>query len=88
MDNWANSYPDLPDQPYDFISNDFVYARWKERHLVPNHKEVVMGACYAGFYCNYTHFEHSANLDVSYQKSTGSIVGWYYHKNSELLPLP
>lgn len=23
-------------------------------------------------------------IDVSYQKSTGSITGWYYHKNSEL----
>ena len=24
--------------------------------------------------------------DISYQKSTGSIVGWYYHKNSEQYP--
>jgi hypothetical protein len=30
----------------------------------------------------------SIHIDVSYQKSTGSITGWYYHKNSELYVLP
>jgi len=51
MDDWATYYPDLPDEPYDFISSDFVYSRWKERHLVPDHRQNVLGACYAGFYC-------------------------------------
>ena len=27
-------------------------------------------------------------IDVSYQKSTGSITGWYYHKNSEMYAPP
>jgi hypothetical protein len=26
-------------------------------------------------------------IDVAYQKSTGTITGWYYHKNSELYVL-
>lgn len=27
-------------------------------------------------------------IDVAYQKSTGTITGWYYHKNSELYVSP
>jgi len=72
MHLWTRDYPNIPEYAYNLASEDFIYSRWKERHLVPDHKQSILGACYAGFYY------------VSYQKSTGSITGWYYHKNSEL----
>jgi len=72
MDFWANVYPEDPDFRYDFMKSDIIFARWKERHFVPDHKQDIRGACFAGFYY------------VSYQKSTGNIIGWYYHKSSEM----
>jgi len=51
MHLWTKTYPDVPHFDYDFVSGDFVYARWKERHLVPDHKQSILGACFAGFYC-------------------------------------
>ena len=51
MHTWAKDYPDIPDVSYNFLDGDFVYARWKERHLVPDHKRNISGACFAGFYC-------------------------------------
>jgi Vacuolar import and degradation protein len=82
MHAWTMSYPVIPNFPYDFVSNDHLYARWKERHLVPDHKQTPAGACFAGFYC--TSFSTKRlTEDISYQKSTGTIIGWYYHKHSE-----
>jgi len=83
MQAWTRSYPELPEVSYDFSKSDFLYARWKERHLVPDHKQNILGASFAGFYCELLLFS-KLSIDVGYQKSTGTITGWYYHKNSEL----
>jgi len=53
-------------------ASDFVYMRWKEHFLVPDHTiRDINGASFAGFY--YTCF----------QKSAATIEGYYYHRNSE-----
>ncbi len=47
--------------------------RWKEAFLVPDHRiKTVSGASFAGFYY------------IVFQKSTGTILGLYYHGNSEM----
>jgi len=51
---------------------DFVFMRWKEHFLIPDHKVTdINGASFAGFYY------------ICFQKSTSSIEGYYYHRNSE-----
>jgi len=53
-------------------SSDYVYMRWKEHFLVPDHTiKDIQGASFAGFYY------------ICFQKSTASIEGYYYHRNSE-----
>ncbi|CAK8692448.1 glucose-induced degradation protein 4 homolog [Clavelina lepadiformis] len=54
-------------------NSDFVFMRWKEHFLVPNHKiENIHGASFAGFYY------------ICFQKSTATIEGFYYYKTSEM----
>lgn len=54
-------------------ASDCVYMRWKEHFLVPDHKiRDIHGASFAGFYY------------ICFQKSTASIDGCYYHRNSEM----
>ena len=68
---------------------DYVFMRWKEHFLVPDHTIKVInadtnmpifmiysiqdinGASFAGFYY------------ICFQKSTSSIEGYYFHRNSE-----
>ena len=51
---------------------DYIYMRWKEHFLVPDHRiKSISGASFAGFYY------------ICFQKSTGSILGFYFHQNSE-----
>lgn len=51
--------------------SDFIYMRWKERFLVPDHTiQHVEGASYAGFYY------------ICYSKRTSTINGYYFHINS------
>ena len=78
MYSWGPNTTEL----YDFVNSDFIYARFKERHLVPDHTLNIPGACFDGFYC-ISHGFDELIVDVSYQRSTGTIVGWYYHENSE-----
>jgi len=53
--------------------SDFVYMRWKEHFLVPDHKiTYIHGASFEGFYY------------ICFQKSTARIDGYYYHKQSEM----
>lgn len=53
-------------------SSDYIYMRWKEHFLVPDHTiKHVEGASYAGFYY------------ICYSKRTSSINGYYFHINSE-----
>jgi len=51
---------------------DYVFMRWKEHFLVPDHTiKDINGASFAGFYY------------ICFQKSTSSIEGYYFHRNSE-----
>ena len=58
---------------YDSLENsDYVYMRWKEHFLVPDHTiRDIHGASFAGFYY------------ICFQRSTSSIEGYYFHRNSE-----
>ncbi|CAI2171478.1 1140_t:CDS:2 [Funneliformis geosporum] len=57
---------------YDFHNKDFIFMRWKEHFLVPDHRvRTINGASFAGFYY------------ICYQLSTGMITGFYFHKSSE-----
>uniref|UniRef100_A0A8C4NK25 Glucose-induced degradation protein 4 homolog n=1 Tax=Eptatretus burgeri TaxID=7764 RepID=A0A8C4NK25_EPTBU len=52
--------------------SDFVFMRWKEHFLVPDHTILdINGASFAGFYY------------ICLQKSTATIEGYYFHKSSE-----
>ncbi|KAF9438259.1 GID complex subunit 4, VID24 [Entomortierella beljakovae] len=62
----------LEDINYDFRSNSFIFMRWKEHFLVPDHRiEGIAGASFAGFYY------------ICYNKRTGQINGLYYHSSSD-----
>ncbi|KAI8365264.1 vacuolar import and degradation protein-domain-containing protein [Radiomyces spectabilis] len=55
---------------YDPSDQDFIYMRWKERFLVPDHRvDNIDGASFAGFYY------------ICYQRSTNTINGFYYFRN-------
>jgi hypothetical protein len=58
---------------YDALeSTDFVFMRWKEHFLVPDHTiKDINGASFAGFYY------------ICFQKSTSTVEGYYFHRNSE-----
>ncbi|KAF9199866.1 hypothetical protein BGZ49_009962 [Haplosporangium sp. Z 27] len=57
---------------YDFHDKDVIFMRWKEHFLVPDHRvEGINGASFAGFYY------------ICYNKSTGEIDGYYFHRLSE-----
>ncbi|OBZ87938.1 Glucose-induced degradation protein 4 [Choanephora cucurbitarum] len=50
--------------------SDFVYMRWKELFLVPNHHvSAIHGASFAGFYY------------ICYQRSTNRIKGFYFFRH-------
>uniref|UniRef100_A0A8D0BI42 GID complex subunit 4 homolog n=1 Tax=Salvator merianae TaxID=96440 RepID=A0A8D0BI42_SALMN len=56
----------------DLKNDDFVFMRWKEQFLVPDHTiKDISGASFAGFYY------------ICFQKSAASIEGYYYHRSSE-----
>ncbi|CAF4111121.1 unnamed protein product [Adineta steineri] len=53
-------------------NSDFVFMRWKEHFLVPDHTvRNITGASFAGFYY------------ICLQLSTGKLQGYYYHNSSE-----
>ncbi|KAI3630145.1 hypothetical protein MIR68_011580 [Amoeboaphelidium protococcarum] len=53
-------------------SSPYVYMRWKERFLYPDHKvKNIDGASYSGFYY------------VEYDIEQKRFTGYYYHQNSE-----
>ncbi|ORZ12828.1 vacuolar import/degradation protein Vid24 [Absidia repens] len=67
---FADTFND-DDFSYDSVDQDFVYMRWKEKFLVPNHHvNSIDGASYAGFYY------------ICYQRSTERINGFYYCRNN------
>ncbi|XP_039960929.1 glucose-induced degradation protein 4 homolog isoform X2 [Bactrocera tryoni] len=54
-------------------NSDYVFMRWKEHFLVPDHTiKDINGASFAGFYY------------ICFTKSTGRVEGYYYHRSSEL----
>ncbi|GAM26082.1 hypothetical protein SAMD00019534_092570 [Acytostelium subglobosum LB1] len=56
----------------DFSNSDYLFMRWKEYFLVPDHTiRSIEGASFEGFYY------------ITYQRSTGIIQGFYYHRSSE-----
>ncbi|XP_051905039.1 glucose-induced degradation protein 4 homolog [Hippocampus zosterae] len=61
------------DFDYDALErSDYVFMRWKEQFLVPDHTiKDISGASFAGFYY------------ICFQKSTATIEGYYYHRSSE-----
>ncbi|XP_045575914.1 glucose-induced degradation protein 4 homolog isoform X2 [Salmo salar] len=69
---YAKSF-NLDDFDYEELKNsDFVFMRWKEQFLVPDHTiKDISGASFAGFYY------------ICFQKSTATIEGYYYHRSSE-----
>lgn len=58
---------------YEQLKNtDFVFMRWKEHFLVPDHTiKDINGASFAGFYY------------ICFTKSSATIEGFYYHRQSE-----
>ncbi|KAF9357620.1 hypothetical protein BGX26_003411 [Mortierella sp. AD094] len=67
----ANMYK-LEDAKYDYRNKDYIFMRWKEHFLVPDHRvEGIVGASFAGFYY------------ICYNKQTGQISGYYYHHTSD-----
>uniref|UniRef100_A0A3Q3W142 Uncharacterized protein n=1 Tax=Mola mola TaxID=94237 RepID=A0A3Q3W142_MOLML len=53
-------------------SGDYIFMRWKEQFLVPDHTiKDISGASFAGFYY------------ICFQKSTATVEGYYYHRSSE-----
>ncbi|ORY04404.1 hypothetical protein K493DRAFT_205813 [Basidiobolus meristosporus CBS 931.73] len=57
---------------YSIKNTDFIFMRWKEQFLIPDHRvHTVNGASFEGFYY------------ICFQLSTGTITGYYYHKNAE-----
>ncbi|KAF9203793.1 hypothetical protein BGZ49_006037 [Haplosporangium sp. Z 27] len=62
----------LGDAKYDYLNKDYIFMRWKEHFLVPDHRvEGIAGASFAGFYY------------ICYHKLTGQINGYYYHSLSD-----
>lgn len=60
------------DFTYDFKDQDFVFMRWKEHFLVPDHRiKTIQGASFAGFYY------------MCFNVATNSLSGFYFHHNSE-----
>ncbi|KAI8374586.1 vacuolar import and degradation protein-domain-containing protein [Radiomyces spectabilis] len=54
---------------YDPTDKDFVYMRWKEQFLIPDHRvDTIEGASFAGFYY------------ICYQRSTNHISGFYFFR--------
>lgn len=57
---------------YDFTNNEYIFMRWKEHFLVPNHRiKNITGASFAGFYY------------ICYDRCSDTIMGFYFHQSSE-----
>ncbi|KAG2222393.1 hypothetical protein INT45_006915 [Circinella minor] len=68
-----HSYIDIfnrDDFVYDPTDKDYVYMRWKEHFLVPDHRvSNIDGASFAGFYY------------ICYKRSTNEITGYYFFRH-------
>lgn len=58
----------LPNCAPDFTHSDYLFMRWKEIFLVPDHKvATIAGASFAGFYY------------ICFSKTQASFSGYYYY---------
>lgn len=56
----------------EFLSSQYIFMRWKERFLVPDHTvRELANASYAGFYY------------IMFNQVNGVISGYYFHENSD-----
>lgn len=71
---WRN-IPKARDPQYvhsDFLSHQYIFMRWKECFLVPDHTvRELANASYAGFYY------------IMFNQLNGTISGYYFHENSD-----
>jgi len=66
-------FPDCIDPSFHFnhLESDYIFMRWKEHFLVPDHKiNSIKGASFAGFYY------------ICFRRSEGSIEGLYFGSTS------
>ncbi|XP_043845711.1 glucose-induced degradation protein 4 homolog [Dromiciops gliroides] len=72
FEQYAESF-NSEDFDYEEVKNgDYVFMRWKEQFLVPDHTIQDIGpASFAGFYY------------ICFQKSAGSLEGYYFYRRSE-----
>ncbi|KAI9292609.1 hypothetical protein K502DRAFT_278915, partial [Neoconidiobolus thromboides FSU 785] len=62
---------DINNVKFNPINKDFIYMRWKEMFLVPDHKvKNIEGISFCGFYY------------ICFNVSTGNIQGYYYHPSA------
>lgn len=53
---------------FDFAAQDYIFMRWKEHFLVPDHRVTdILGASFEGFYY------------ICFSQITGEVDGIYYH---------
>jgi hypothetical protein len=73
---WQEGYADdmgLTRVRLDPWRDDYVFMRWKEHFLVPDHRiTTISGASFAGFYY------------ICFRKRSASIEGYYFHHSSEM----
>jgi len=71
--NYAKTFNNDAFDFEDLRKSDFVFMRWKEHFLVPDHTiKDITGASFAGFYY------------ICFTKADSSIDGYYYHRTSEM----
>jgi glucose-induced degradation protein 4 len=73
---WRAGYADdmgLTTTKLDPRHDDYVFMRWKEHFLVPDHRiTTISGASFAGFYY------------ICFRKESTAIDGYYFHHSSEM----
>jgi glucose-induced degradation protein 4 len=72
---WRTMLPEVQDPTYvhrNYDQQDYIYMRWKECFLVPDHRiQNIHNASYDGFYY------------ICFDQLNGSITGLYYHEKSD-----
>ncbi|XP_063934802.1 glucose-induced degradation protein 4 homolog [Zophobas morio] len=57
---------------YDFYNSQYIFMRWKEQFLVPDHRiEDIAGASFSGFYY------------ICFDRVSETFQGFYYHQKSQ-----
>ncbi|PWZ02808.1 hypothetical protein BCV70DRAFT_152868, partial [Testicularia cyperi] len=75
-----------PGLRFNHLNKPYVFMRWKEKFLVPDHRvRDINGASFAGFYYVCVELGESAGLGPDYDDlgAAGKMSGFYFHENSE-----